>query len=69
MSKANVDVVKRFEELMEAHEAHRNTTGDYAPVLELLDSDISVRVCESLPHGGEWVGSPWNAKEAKTTTL
>jgi hypothetical protein len=56
MSKANVDLVKRFEELMEAHEAHRNTTNDYGPVLELLDPDIRVRVCESLPHGGDWVG-------------
>jgi ketosteroid isomerase-like protein len=53
MSQENVEIVKRFQELSMATMERR---GDYRGVLELLDPDVVVRVCASLPHGGEWVG-------------
>ncbi len=56
MSQENVETVKRFEKLMLAKEAGEDTSDDYSKVLELLTPDVVVRVCPSLPHGGEWIG-------------
>jgi hypothetical protein len=56
MSQENVELIQRFEKLMTEHEAHRDTSGDYAPVLELVDPEIVVRIPPGAPHTGEWVG-------------
>jgi hypothetical protein len=56
VSQENVTVVQEFEKLMSARESHLHTDDDYGPILAFLDPGIVVRVCESLPHGGRWVG-------------
>ncbi len=58
MSQENVEIVKRFQRLMVESYGRDDRTPEegWAPVLELLDPDISVPVCPSLPHGGDWVG-------------
>jgi ketosteroid isomerase-like protein len=53
MADSNVDLVKRFEH---ASMASMGPDGRFDEVLALLDPDVVVRVCRSLPHGGEWHG-------------
>jgi hypothetical protein len=58
MSEENVEIVRRFQKLMvESHARDdRTPAGGWGQVLDLLDPAISVPVCPSLPHGGDWVG-------------
>lgn len=58
MSQDNVEIVRRFQQLMVQSYAQEDRTpvGGWGSVLELLDPAISVPVCPSLPHGGHWVG-------------
>jgi uncharacterized protein len=59
MSQKNVEVVRRFEELMipslESKDSAR-ARGGFEEVLTLLDPDVVFVVASSIPHGGEWVG-------------
>jgi ketosteroid isomerase-like protein len=53
VSEANVELVKRFQQ---ASMSGMKTNDDYQEVLDLLHPEVVVRVCRSLPHGGEWRG-------------
>ncbi len=53
MSEANVELIKRFQQ---ASMSGMERDDDYREVLDLLHPDVVVRVCRSLPHGGEWRG-------------
>jgi ketosteroid isomerase-like protein len=56
ISRENVEVIRRFQELGTAYESADAPPSDYSDILALLDPNIVVRVARSLPHGGEWVG-------------
>jgi uncharacterized protein len=59
LSRENVEVVKRFEELMATRGEVADTGGvsRLEKVLELLDEDVAFRPSESVPgHGGDWIG-------------
>ncbi len=58
VSKENVAIVKRFEELLipSFKDGDASSHGGFDQVLELLDPAFSAPVCPSLPHGGHWVG-------------
>lgn len=58
VSKENVEIVKRFEELLipSFKDGDASSQGGFDQVLELLDPAFSAPVCPSLPHGGDWVG-------------
>jgi ketosteroid isomerase-like protein len=59
MSQENVEVVKRFEELMIpslGEDDNAAARAGFNEVMKLLDPDVRFVVADSIPHGGEWVG-------------
>jgi len=69
MAQENVEVVKRFEEMMIPSLGAKDSSrarGGFHEVLELLDPEIVLTVASSLPHGGEWLGHDGFLKMCET---
>lgn len=59
MSQENVEAVKQFEEMMVPslqEEDEETAKKRFAAILDLLDDEVAFVPCESMPHGGDYIG-------------